>query len=113
MCALVTGVQTCALPIYPLVRQRAGKFAVAADFAGIHLFPTIQVFLGCLPIYAVMTRGHAPLGWLDTVAAIVTFGAITIELVADFQLHHFIATKKPGSFQIGRASCRERVGPYV
>src|SRR3546814_9226982 len=74
------------------------KFAVAADFAGIHLFPTIQVFLGCLPIYAVMTRGHAPLGWLDTVAAIVTFGAITIEMVADFQLHHFIATKKPGSF---------------
>src|SRR3546814_2713845 len=31
---------------YPLVRERAGKFAVAADFAGIHLFPTIQVFLG-------------------------------------------------------------------
>src|SRR3546814_14472343 len=30
---------------YPLVRERAGKFAVAADFAGIHLFPTIQVFL--------------------------------------------------------------------
>src|SRR3546814_17099025 len=31
---------------YPLVRQRAGTFAVAADFAGIHLFPTIQAFLG-------------------------------------------------------------------
>lgn len=83
---------------YPLVRERAGKFAVIADFAGIHLFPTIQVFLGCLPIYAVMTRGQAPLGWLDALAAIVTFGAITIEMVADLQLHHFIATKKPGSF---------------
>src|SRR3546814_4523043 len=45
-----------------------------------------------------MTGWNAPLGWLDTVAAIVTFGAITIEMVADFQLHHFIATKKPGSF---------------
>jgi len=83
---------------YPIVRERAGKFAIPADFAGIHLFPTIQVFLGCLPIYAVMTRGQAPLGWLDALAAIVTFGAITIEMIADLQLHRFIATKKPGSF---------------
>ncbi|NGY04726.1 DUF1295 domain-containing protein [Solimonas terrae] len=83
---------------YPIVRQRAGRYAVAADFAGIHLFPTIQVFLGCLPIYAVMTRGQAPLGWLDALAAIVTFGAVTIEMVADLQLHAFIATRQPGSF---------------
>lgn len=83
---------------YPLVRARAGKYGVAADFAGIHLFPTIQVFLGCLPIYAVMTRGAAPLGTLDIVAAVVTFGAITIEMIADLQLHAFIKTRKPGTF---------------
>ena len=83
---------------YPLVRSRAGKYGVLADFAGIHVFPTIQVFLGCLPIYAVMTRGTAPLGWLDVVATIVTFGAIAIELIADLQLHAFIKTRKPGTF---------------
>lgn len=83
---------------YPLVRARAGKYGVAADFAGIHLFPTIQVFLGCLPIYAVMIRGTAPLGTLDIVAAVVTFGAITIEMIADLQLHAFIKTRKPGTF---------------
>lgn len=83
---------------YPLVRSRAGKFGVLADFAGIHMFPTIQVFLGCLPIYAVMTRGTAPLGTLDIIAAVVTFGAIAIELVADLQLHAFIKTRKPGTF---------------
>ena len=83
---------------YPLVRARAGRFGTLADFAGIHVFPTIQVFLGCLPIYAVMTRGQAPLGWLDAVAFVVTLGAIVIETVADLQLHAFIKRREPGSF---------------
>jgi steroid 5-alpha reductase family enzyme len=84
---------------YPLVRARAGKHEFAADFMGIHFFPTVQVFLGCLPIYAVLTRGQQPLGWLDALAFVVTLGAIIIETVADLQLHAFIAKKKtPGSF---------------
>lgn len=83
---------------YPLVRARAGKFATLADLFGIHLFPTVQVFLGCLPIYAVLTRGQAPLGWLDALAVIVTFGAIAIETIADLQLHAFIARRVPGTF---------------
>lgn len=83
---------------YPLVRQRAGKAAILADFAGIHLFPTVQVFLGCLPIHAVMTRGGAPFGLLDMLAVVVTLGAIAIETVADLQLHAFIARRRPGGF---------------
>lgn len=83
---------------YPLVRARAGKAAFWADLFGIHLFPTLQVFLGCLPIYAVMSRGQAPLGWLDALAFIVTLGAIAIETLADLQLHAFIARKQPGAF---------------
>lgn len=84
---------------YPLVRDRAGtKGAFWADLFGIHLFPTLQVFLGCLPIYAVMTRGHEPLGLLDLAAAGVTLGAIVIETVADLQLHAFIARRRGGEF---------------
>jgi steroid 5-alpha reductase family enzyme len=83
---------------YPLVRERAGRFTFLADFFGIHFYPTVQVFLGCLPIYAVMTRGQAPLGWLDGVAAAVTLGAIAIETIADLQLHAFIKTRQPGTF---------------
>lgn len=84
---------------YPLVRSRAGKFGTLADLFGIHLFPTVQVFLGCLPIYAVMTRIGTPLGWLDALAFVVTLSAIAIELIADLQLHAFIARKRePGSF---------------
>lgn len=83
---------------YPIVRARAGKAALWADLFGIHLYPTFQVFLGCLPIYAVMSQGTRPLGWLDALAALVTFGAVMIELVADLQLHAFIARRKPGEF---------------
>jgi steroid 5-alpha reductase family enzyme len=83
---------------YPLVRARAGKAAVLADLFGIHLFPTVQVFLGCLPIWAVMSLGQRPLGWLDALACVVTLGAIAIETIADLQLHAFIAQRKSGDF---------------
>lgn len=81
---------------YPLVRQRAGRAAVWADLFGIHLFPTVQVFAGCLPIYAVMSRGQAPFGALDMLASAVTLGAILIETLADLQLHAFIARREAG-----------------
>ena len=81
---------------YPMVRERAGRFAVPADFLGIHLFPTIQVFLGCLPILVVVQHPEASLGWLDAVAVIVMAGAILIQMVSDIQLHRFIANRKPG-----------------
>ena len=83
---------------YQLVRARAGKAAVWADLFGIHLYPTFQVFAGCVPIYAVMTRGSSPLGLLDALAFIVTLGAIAIETISDLQLHAFIARRKPGEF---------------
>jgi steroid 5-alpha reductase family enzyme len=83
---------------YPIVRARAGKAAVWADLFGIHLYPTFQVFIACLPVYAVMTLGQAPLGWLDALAFVVTLGAIAIETIADLQLHAFIARRKPGEF---------------
>lgn len=83
---------------YPLVRGRAGKAELWADLFGIHLFPTLQVFLGCLPAYAVLRYGQGPLGWLDAAAAFVTLGAIAIELIADLQLHAFIARRQPGQF---------------
>jgi steroid 5-alpha reductase family enzyme len=67
-----------------------------ADFFGIHLFPTVQVFLGMLPMYAAVALGKAPVGWLDALACVIGVGAVTIQLFADRQLHDFIETRKPG-----------------
>lgn len=82
---------------YPMVRDSHPNFALLLDFAGIHLFPTVQVFLGCLPLYAAITLG-GDLIWLDYVAAAVMFTAVMIELIADLQLHAFIKNRKPGEF---------------
>lgn len=81
---------------YPLVRERAGAFAVPADFLGIHLFPTVQVFLGCLPFLVVVKNPTVALNGLDALAAIVLGGAILIQMIADIQLRAFIKTRKPG-----------------
>ena len=84
---------------YPLVRARAGKAEAWVDFFGIHFFPTVQVFLGCLPLYVLIANVGKPLGALDALACVVTLGAIAIETVADLQLHAFVRAKKaPGSF---------------
>lgn len=81
---------------YPLLRDRAGKAEVLADLGGIHLVPTIQVFLGCLPAYVAVTRPGNAVGWLDAVAVVVGLGAVLLTFVADLQMYHFARTRQPG-----------------
>lgn len=57
---------------------------------GLHLFPTVQVFLGLLAVW-VATVGPRPLGVLDVVGVIVTAGAILLETFADRELRAFRA----------------------
>ena len=81
---------------YVMLRNKAPRWAVLTDLFGIHLFPTLQVFAGLLPVYAVYCLGDRPFGWLDIVACVVTGGAITLQMLADFQLHRFIANRREG-----------------
>jgi steroid 5-alpha reductase family enzyme len=73
-------------------RNKTGKAYWLVSLGGIHFFPTVQVLASSAGLYLAMT-GDAPLGPLDAVAAIVTAGAITIEMVADRQLHDFVSDK--------------------
>jgi steroid 5-alpha reductase family enzyme len=75
---------------YVAIRAKTGRAYWPASLAGIHMFPTFQVFLGCLALHAALA-GRAPLSLLDAVAAVVTLAAIVIEAVADFQLRKFTA----------------------
>jgi len=81
---------------YPMVRERAGRLEVVADLVGIHLVPTLQVFLGMVPVYVVTTGVGREVGWLDYLAVVVGLGAVLLELVADTQMHRFARTKQPG-----------------
>ncbi|MBN1495526.1 MAG: DUF1295 domain-containing protein [Spirochaetes bacterium] len=80
---------------YANFRDTAGPRYWMVSFFGIHLFPTVMVFLGCLSLYPVMNSHGAGPGALDALAVIVTAGAIIIEAVADNQLRAFVASKPP------------------
>jgi steroid 5-alpha reductase family enzyme len=81
---------------YPMVRESAGRWGLAADLVGIHLVPTLQVFLGMVPAYVALTRAGRSVWWLDGVAVVVGLVAVLLELVADTQMHRFARTKAPG-----------------
>jgi steroid 5-alpha reductase family enzyme len=81
---------------YPLFKQRAGRFAFVADLVAIHLIPTGQVFLAMVPVYVAVTRPGDDVGWLAWVAFVVGLAAVALELVADVQMHRFVADRRPG-----------------
>lgn len=81
---------------YPLFKQRAGRWAILADLFAIHLIPTLQVFLGMLPVYVAVTRPGAGVRWLMWVALVVGLAAVVLEFVADAQMHRFVRDRRPG-----------------
>jgi steroid 5-alpha reductase family enzyme len=81
---------------YPMFRERAGRWEFVADLVAIHLIPTVQVFVGMLPVYVCVTHPGGDIRWLTVVAFIVGLAAVTIELVADVQLHRFVGSAQPG-----------------
>jgi steroid 5-alpha reductase family enzyme len=82
---------------YPLLRDSAGRWEFLADLFGIHLVPTVQVFLGMLPVYVAVTRPGPGLVWLSWIAFAIGIAAVTLELVADTQMHRFVRDKQPGA----------------
>lgn len=86
---------------YPILRQGAGRWEFAADLFGIHLFPTLQVFLGMLPVYLAVTRPAEGWPWLGWAAFVVGMAAVTVELVADLQMRRFVAGRRPGAVMAG------------
>ena len=80
-------------------QRTTGKLYWLVSFFGIHLFPTILVFLGCMALYPAMIESGRPFNGLDILAALVTFGAVLIEAIADEQLRRFRLdpNREPGS----------------
>lgn len=81
---------------YPMFKERAGRFELLADLVAIHLIPTLQVFLAMVPVYIAITRPEPGLVWLSWLALVVGLAAIALELVADVQMHRFVAERQRG-----------------
>ena len=74
---------------YENFRSAAKRGYWPVSFLGIHLFPTIIVFLGSLSLYPVLVESTRFFNIIDIAAIIITIGAICIEAVADGQLRKF------------------------
>ena len=84
---------------YGKLAEDTGKAYWAVSFSGIHLFPTIMVYLGCIPMYYAMASSN-PLGIWDIIAALVAVIATIIEYVSDEQLRKFKQSVSDGGSKI-------------
>ena len=76
---------------YINLRAQTGVFYQPVNFLGIHLFPTVLVYFGCLPFWA-MGASDAPLSWIDGLAAVLGVAAVSLEWKADEELRAFRRT---------------------
>ncbi len=73
---------------YVMLREKTGLFYPFVNFVGIHMVPTLVVYLCTLPAVAVVlsaARGNL----LSYVAVAVCLGAAVLQGVADIQMHAF------------------------
>ncbi len=78
---------------YRNMQQQTGIFYWPVSYLGLHMMPTLWVFLGCLPLF-VVCRDPGPLNFLDAVAVIVGASSLWLETRADVELRRFRDTRK-------------------
>jgi steroid 5-alpha reductase family enzyme len=69
------------------------------SLVGIHLFPTLMVFLGCIAAYPALALHEGTMGLMEWMGAGVTFTGIMIETIADRQLRRYDRDKSKCDFQ--------------
>ena len=76
-------------------REQTGKLYWLVSLAGLHMMPTLLVFLGCWAVVPALMTGTAPFGALDVAAAALGITAIWLEGTADNQLRAFRLSNPP------------------
>ena len=71
---------------YQEIRLQHPKTYWVISFFGIHLMPTILVFLGCLSLIPILVEPSKAFHSIDIIAFLVTIAAIWIETQADLEI---------------------------
>jgi len=82
---------------YVMLEKKNPSLYWLTNFGGIHLFPTVMVFGGMIPVYFLMT-GDVDFNVLVVVGGAISVAATVIEWVADEQMRNFRKTAVKGSF---------------
>lgn len=81
---------------YLMLYERARMPRWLVQLLGVELFPTLVIFVGCIPLWPALSRGDGALGPVGWLAAGVGFFAAGLELAADEQRRAH-AKAKPGA----------------
>jgi len=73
---------------YMNLSSKTGVFYPIVNFLGIHLFPTLLVFIAALPLRAIFTSEN-PITYIDAIGASIMGLGILLEGMADNQMHRF------------------------
>lgn len=73
---------------YRMLNEKTGKAYPLVNFVGIHLVPTLVVYLCTLPAVALVMSG-ADGNILSYLALVISLGAATVQGIADIQMHRF------------------------
>ena len=85
---------------YTKLKEDNGKLYPLINFAGIHMVPTLIVYMCTLPaVYFVITELDANAG--SYIGMAVCIGAATLQLVADTQMHKYRASGEHGLIRTG------------
>ena len=85
---------------YTKLKEDNGKLYPLINFAGIHMVPTLIVYMCTLPaVYVVITELDANAG--SYIGMAVCIGAATLQLVADTQMHKYRASGEHGLIRTG------------
>ena len=76
------------------MREQSGALWQPVNFLGIHLIPTLIVFLGCIPLYYSLTVSGREVNIFDGLALAVGLTSIWLEYQADVELHRFRQTRR-------------------
>ena len=77
---------------YKDLAEKSGKAYWLVSLSGIHFFPTVQVFMGCLPafyLFAAENTGGDSYLILSILGWVVLYGSVLLAFVADEQMRNF------------------------
>lgn len=91
---------------YEDLKAQTGGAYWLVNFLGIHFFPTVLVFIGCVPLW-VVSRSYEPLWWLDGAALMLGLFAVWLQWASDNALHKF-RVERSSAQQVLRAGLWRR-----